>query len=59
MKKALMVVIAAALVGIGVTPVEAASTAKKKPVATKKKAQRVAAQFKPGKLARTAWRSAP
>lgn len=53
MKKALMVLIAAALVGTGVSPVEAAPAAKKKPVATKKKAPRVAAQFKPGKLTRT------
>ncbi len=55
MKKTLMLLLAAALVGAGVTPVQAEAGAKKKVVVAKKKAPRVARLAKPprhGKLVR-------
>ncbi|MDP2134812.1 MAG: D-alanyl-D-alanine endopeptidase [Sulfuritalea sp.] len=52
MKKALLFLLAAAMVGLGATPATAEVTAKKKTVTAKKKAQRVAVQIKPRKVAR-------
>jgi D-alanyl-D-alanine endopeptidase (penicillin-binding protein 7) len=53
MKKALMILLATAIVGAGATPAKAGVSEKKKSVAANKKAPRVAVQFKPGnKVAR-------
>ncbi len=49
MKQALMILLAAAIVGAGATAAEAGAIEKKKSVAAKKKAPRVAVQFKAGK----------
>lgn len=49
MKKALMILLAAAIVGAGTTAAEAGAIEKKKSVAAKKKAPRVMVQFKAGK----------
>jgi serine-type D-Ala-D-Ala endopeptidase (penicillin-binding protein 7) len=49
MKKALMILLAAAIVGAGATAAEAGSIEKKKSIASKKKAPRVAVQFKADK----------
>ncbi len=51
MKKALLMLLAAAIVGAGVTPAQAEVGAKKKAVAAKKKPQRVSVQFRGKKVA--------
>ena len=50
MKKALVMLLAAAIVGAGVTPAQAEVSAKKKSVAAKKKPQRVSVQFRGKKV---------
>ncbi len=52
MKKALMILLAAAIVGAGATPVKAEVSEKKKSVAANKKASRVVMQFKANKVVR-------
>jgi len=52
MKKILIVLLAAAIVGAGVTPTEVQATGKKKTVASKKKAPRVVVQIKARKVVR-------
>ena len=49
MKKALIILLAAAIVGAGITPVKAEVGEKKKSIAANKKSPRVTAQFKSGK----------
>jgi len=51
MKKALMILVAIAMVGAGITPVAAETSGKKKSVAAKKKAPRVTVQYKAKKMA--------
>ena len=51
MKKALLMLLAAAIVGAGVTPALAEVSAKKKSVAAKKKPQRVSVQYRGKKVA--------
>ncbi|MCM2288752.1 MAG: D-alanyl-D-alanine endopeptidase [Sulfuritalea sp.] len=51
MKKALLILLAAAIVGAGVTPAQAEVSAKKKSVVAKKKPQRVSVQFRGKKVA--------
>jgi D-alanyl-D-alanine endopeptidase (penicillin-binding protein 7) len=52
MKKALMMLLAAVVVGVGATPAQAETGGKRKSVTAKKKAPRVAVQFKANKVAR-------
>ncbi len=49
MKKALMILLAASIVGAGATPIKAEATEKKKSITANKKPPRVTAQFKSGK----------
>ena len=60
MKKALLMLLAAAIVGTGGTPTDVEAAAKKKAVAAKKKAPRIVVQITPRKMAhaRSAHRSA-
>jgi D-alanyl-D-alanine endopeptidase (penicillin-binding protein 7) len=51
MKKALLILLVAAIVGAGVTPAQAEVSAKKKSVVAKKKPQRVSVQFRGKKVA--------
>jgi len=51
MRKALLMLLAAAIVGAGVTPAQAEGSAKKKSVAAKKKPQRVSVQYRGKKVA--------
>lgn len=51
MKKALLMLLAAAIVGVGATPAQAEVSAKKKSVVAKKKPQRVSVQFRGKKVA--------
>ena len=51
MKKSLLMLLAVALVGAGVTPTDVEAATKKKVVAAKKKAPRIAKQFIARKVA--------